>query len=76
MSHFYGTVEGNRGRATRCGSKASGLTTKAAGWNGCIRVHIFTDDDGNDRYKVTLTPWSSSGGQVRPLAVGSLDAKA
>jgi len=30
MSHFYGRVQGNRGDATRGGSKASGFDATAA----------------------------------------------
>ncbi len=73
MSHFYGTLQGNRGEATRCGSKASGVTTYAAGWGGAVRVTVY-EQDGEDRYSVSLTPWQSSGGQSRLLAEGKLDA--
>ena len=29
MSYFYGTVQGHRGQATRCGAKSSGLCATA-----------------------------------------------
>ena len=40
MAHFYGTVQGNRGETSRCGSKSSGLVASANGWNigGTIQV--------------------------------------
>lgn len=77
MSHFYGTVRGGRGEATRCGHKTSGLTTNAAGHYGSVRVHVWYDDDHDcDRFSVDLTPWCGSGGESRPLVSGLLDAHA
>jgi hypothetical protein len=74
MSHFYGTLQGARGEATRCGTKASGITTHAAGWQGAIRVDVFVDEDGRDSFTVHLVPWQSSGGQIVELASGRLDS--
>jgi hypothetical protein len=77
MSQFYGTVKGQAAsEATRCGGKASGITTHAAGWSGAIRVDVFADTDGADRFRVELVPWQSSGGSSRVLAEGLLDASA
>ena len=73
MSHFYGTLEGNRGEVTRCGSKASGITSYAAGWRGAIRVDVF-ERDGEDRFQVTLVPWQNSGGIHQVIAEGVLNA--
>ncbi len=75
MAHFYGTVVGNRGEVTRCGGKASGVTTHAAGWRGAIEVTVFASDDGADCYEVTLVPWHGSGGSRQVLARGALDAQ-
>lgn len=33
MAHFYGVVQGNRGEATRTGSKNSGMYAEAKGWD-------------------------------------------
>lgn len=75
MSHFYGTLQGSRGQATRCGTKNSGITTQAAGWQGCIETHIYHDDaTGKDMYRVYLTPWQGSGGSTILLAEGELRA--
>lgn len=74
MSHFYGTIQGSRGEATRCATKNSGLTTYAAGWKGAIRVDVSHHSDGTDRFIVSLTPWQNSGGQTRVLAEGVLNA--
>jgi len=74
MSHFYGTLEGSRGKATRSGTKNSGITTHAAGWGGAIRVDVF-ERDGVDHYRVTLVPWQSSGGFAHALAEGVLQSR-
>ncbi len=74
MSHFYGTLQGARGRATRCGTRTSGVRVEAAGWQGAIEVHVFADEEtGEDRYYVRLIPWRH-GGTPRTLAAGILDA--
>lgn len=76
MSHFYAKIQGTRGEATRTGTKASGIRSDTAGWNGAIQVEVFVGKDGKDRFIVWLTPWQDSGGKPRKLAEGILDAKA
>jgi hypothetical protein len=61
MAHFYGTVQGNRGEASRLGSKDSGLETLAASWAGAIRVSLFVDPAGRDAYRVTQEPHNGAG---------------
>lgn len=75
MSRFYGTLQGGRGEATRCGHKTSGLTTNAAGWHGSIKTHVYYDEaTDTDRFEVALVPWQGSGGWSRILASGHLSA--
>lgn len=38
MAQFLGSVQGQRGEATRLGSKVSGLEVRANGWNSGVRV--------------------------------------
>ncbi len=73
MSHFYGTLQGNRGQVTRGGTANSGLTTVAAGWRGAIKVHVTETPDG-DVYDVYLIQWHGSQGQPRCIASGKLDS--
>lgn len=62
MSHFYGIVKGvARTPATRRGTSASGLTTRAASWAGAIEVVLWTDDTGTDRYDIRCIPWAGAG---------------
>lgn len=76
MAHFYGTLEGaSKSAATRCGTKASGITTHAAGWHGAIRVEIHYNESLDcDMFEVSLVPWEGSRGKQRMLAVGVLDS--
>lgn len=60
MSHFYGTLIGNRGEATRCGTKASGITTFAASWAGAVHATVYLRD-GVDWARVSLTAWQGAG---------------
>lgn len=61
MSHFYGTLQGTRGEATRCGTKNSGIRTIAASWKGAIAVYVYQDEQGRDCFKVEQRPWHGSG---------------
>lgn len=60
MARFYGTLQGNRGEATRMGHPNGGLTTYAASWSGAIRCHCY-DKDGEDYVRVSHTTWQGSG---------------
>lgn len=75
MSHFYGVLNGQRGEATRCGSKASGLTVTAASWNGAIAVHLYVDDDGNDCFEVREKAWRGHGIE-RVISTGLIGKRA
>ena len=62
MSQYYGTLQGNRGEATRCGTKGSGMETYTAGWGGAIRVVLWYDEKNKcDRYRITRTSWHCGG---------------
>lgn len=49
MSHFYGYLTGNRGTATRCGSKKSGIDAHIKSWDNDVRMslhaHCGTGED-------------------------------
>lgn len=62
MSHFYGILQGNRGEATRCGSKDSGMETYCASWDGAVRCMAYVDEEtGQDFVRVELTQWQGRG---------------
>lgn len=71
MAHFYGTLQGNRGEATRSGSKDSGLTAVAASWDGAVKTTLHYDEaTGLNHYRVETIPWRGKG-ERELLAEGS-----
>lgn len=60
MAHFYGVLKGARREVTRCGTKASGLETTAASWQGAVSVYLYAKD-GVDYARVSLRPWHGQG---------------
>jgi hypothetical protein len=56
MSHFYSEISGNRGPATRAGTKSSGVSAYVQSWTGRIESRMYCDElDGQDRGYVVLT---------------------
>lgn len=59
MARFYASIQGNRGEATRIGSKDSGIEGHIRGWNIGGRVCCFVGENGEDRVQISLTGGSS-----------------
>lgn len=74
---FAGELQGrNDICVARYGTKISGLTSRAAGWQGCIETRIWHNSDkGCDRFQVWIVPWMHGGGKKTLLAEGILDAR-
>jgi len=53
MAHFYGTVEGGKGEATRCGTTNTGMRTVCASYTGSVRCWAYVKD-GVDWVQVAL----------------------
>lgn len=63
MAYFRGTVQGNRGEASRSSSKDSGLLATANGWNLGGSAHIYHDPARNiDIVRLRVTGGSNSPG--------------
>lgn len=61
MAQFRGTVQGNRGEASRLGNKSSGLTVTCNGWNMGVKVVATYDNETDtDVFKVYKTGGSHS----------------
>lgn len=60
MAHFYGSLQGSRGVATRLGTKTSGLHTYAASWQGKVTTDLY-EKDGVDYATVRLAPHHNAG---------------
>jgi hypothetical protein len=70
VSHFFGTVVGGRGEATRCGHASTGLRVSAQSYTGSIQIHL-TCRDGVDWYHITVCRGSSRQGE-RDVLSGKL----
>ena len=56
MAQFYADIQGNRGEATRMGTKASGMDGHIRGWHtGAKVVCYFDNDSGKDIIRVYRT---------------------
>ena len=65
MAHFYGSCEGNRKVTTRCGTKNSGYTTRAASWEGAVVVNLFFNEDKKEDWaEVCLTTHEGQGKNI------------
>lgn len=59
MSRFYGTIQGSRGQATRCGHHQMRAT--AASWNGCAMADTTIGPDDRDYAELRLGTWQGNG---------------
>lgn len=79
MATFYGTVEGNRSEATRCGSAQSGIRASAQSFDGSVIVRLRYRDgelmvdiatsDGSDCYG--LSKWYGTFNEFKELLEGA-----
>lgn len=62
MAHFRGTVQGNRGDASRLSGKEKGIRVEAQSWQGKVVVVLYHDEQHDtDRANVRLEPHSGAG---------------
>lgn len=64
MSAFYGMVRGNRGAATRGGSKNSGYKATCQSYDGSVIVYMDYDDENNLKVRLEVADGSSTYGDV------------
>ena len=75
MAHFRAIIQGNRGQASRLGSKASGIEAYVASWQGAVAVRLSHDaETGKDTVSVMLTPHQGVG-TVQTLYHGPIGGK-
>ena len=60
MAQFKAQVSGQRGRASRLGSKRSGIWARVDGWRSGVEVVGQTDSAGRDVFEVRVTQGSGS----------------
>lgn len=73
MAHFYSEIKGNRGEATRVGTKKSGIRGHVRGWDVGVAVYGYVNEDGEDEFEVRLT--SGSHGSVSSQLLGRFTRK-
>jgi hypothetical protein len=73
MAQFYGGIQGQRGEATRLGSKSSGMNAFVQGWNCGVKVVAYHDDDAGDTFRIYLT--SGSNGRQSDTLLGTMSEK-
>lgn len=62
MAHFRGWIAGQRGEASRLGSKSSGLSANLASWSGAVAVWLYVNEAGVDCARITLTKHTNGAG--------------
>ena len=69
MAQFYASIHGNRGEATRAGSKTSGISGHIRGWSIGARVVIdYNEKTGKDEVTVYKTSGSSGNDPEKLIA--------
>ena len=67
MAQYYADIQGNRGEATRMGTKNSGMGGHIRGWNVGARVWMgYNEETEQDECTVSITG-GSNGGRFRDL---------
>ena len=69
MSHFYASIQGSRGEATRQGTKDSGMYGHIRGWDRGVRVEcVYNSAEDKDVFHVTMTGGSTGRNRSEYLA--------
>ena len=63
MAKFYGTLQGNRGEATRCGS--NGIRTSAQSYDGSVIVNLFYNNEGELFVRIETSDRSATYGDYK-----------
>lgn len=65
MSQYYAEIQGSRGRASRQGTKQSGMWSHTRGWHiGCEVYCYYSDVDEDDRVRIFLTGGSAGSERI------------
>ena len=74
MAQFYAEIQGGRGKASRTGTKASGMSAHVRGWDVGARV-VCRHLDEEDVIQVYVTSGSNGSGVDRHLATIRSDGR-
>ena len=67
MAQYRAIIKGNRGEASRLGSKSSGLEARVNGWDVGVYVEVH-HIEGKDRILIYSTGGSNAPEKNRPIA--------
>ena len=70
MARFIGTLKGNRGEASRLGSKKSGIKATVNGWHMGAYIVAYVNDDDKDCMDIYET--TGSGGNFSEKLVKTI----
>lgn len=73
MARFYADIRGNRGEATRMGTKESGMSGHIRGWHIGGSVYMDVNEEGEDVVAIYLT--SGSNGHKSSRLLGRFTEK-
>ena len=74
MAQYYASIQGNRGQATRMGTKSSGLDGHVRGWHiGCRAYMSYNEETEQDEVTIYLT--SGSTGHKQSKLLGTFTVK-
>ena len=71
MAKFYGSIQGNRGAATRGGSAASGIKSSCQSYDGSVITYMSYD--GIDNLVVTIEVSDGSSSYGRRIFCGTFE---
>lgn len=70
MAHFYSKIKGQKGEATRCGGKTSGMDASVNGWESGIRVRAGYDSlNDKDVFYIYATYGSHASGKEKLISI-------
>lgn len=72
MATFYSTVSGNRGPATRTGSKNSGIHVAAQSWDGSVATTLYVGAAGETFVRIVAGTGSTAYPNGRTVYDGPL----
>ena len=74
MAQFYAEIQGNRGPATRMGTKTSGIRGHIRGWDVGVEVYGGVSFNGDDILEIYVTYGSNQNGLSKYLGFVSLSS--
>ena len=76
MAHYYSRIKGNKGEATRCGTRSSGITARVDSWStGAITTINYNTAINADIVTLYATEGSDDSYGKRIMSYAYIDGK-